>query len=84
MPRYGYDLRQVHAARGLPIEEDTLYPLLRRLESQGVLSSEWRNEGGPPLRYYVLSATPTGRPLRSTLTATWKQLNDTMISSWPR
>jgi PadR family transcriptional regulator PadR len=54
--RYGYELRQSLADKGLPIEEGTLYPLLRRLEAQGVLSSEWRATQGPPRRYYVLSA----------------------------
>src|SRR5687768_4531093 len=55
-PRYGYELRQALAERGMPIEEGTLYPLLRRLEAQGVLSSEWRIEDGPPRRYYTLNA----------------------------
>ena len=39
-PRYGYELRQALADKGLPIEEGTLYPLLRRLETQGLLLSE--------------------------------------------
>ena len=75
-PRYGYELRQALAERGLPIEEGTLYPLLRRLESQGVLSSEWRTDGGSPRRYYVLSAE--GRRLFKKLTATWQGLNEVM------
>ena len=54
-PQYGYSLRQALAAKGMPIEEGTLYPLLRRLESQGLLASEWRIEDGPPRRYYWLS-----------------------------
>jgi hypothetical protein len=41
------DLRQALAAEGVPIEEGTLYPLLRRLESLGLLVSEWRLEDGP-------------------------------------
>lgn len=53
--QYGYSLRQALAARGMAIEEGTLYPLLRRLEGQGVLDSEWRIEDGPPRRYYRLS-----------------------------
>ena len=47
-PRYGYELRQILADQGMPIEEGTLYPLLRRLETQGLLNSEWRIEDGPP------------------------------------
>jgi len=75
-PRYGYELRQALADRGLPIEEGTLYPLLRRLESQGVLKSEWRTDGGAPRRYYVLSAE--GRRLLTRLTETWQALNESM------
>ena len=40
----------------MPIEEGTLYPLLRRLETQGLLKSEWKIEDGPPRRYYALNA----------------------------
>ncbi len=54
-PQYGYSLRQALAERDMPIEEGTLYPLLRRLEGQGLLASEWRIEDGPPRRYYTLS-----------------------------
>jgi DNA-binding PadR family transcriptional regulator len=54
-PQYGYSLRQALAERDLPIEEGTLYPLLRRLEGQGLLVSEWRIDDGPPRRYYTLS-----------------------------
>jgi DNA-binding PadR family transcriptional regulator len=74
-PRYGYELRQALAERGLSIEEGTLYPLMRRLESQGLLSSEWRTDGAPR-RYYVLS--PAGRRLLKQLTATWLTLNQSM------
>jgi PadR family transcriptional regulator, regulatory protein PadR len=72
---YGYSLRQALADRGMTIEEGTLYPLLRRLEEQGLLSSEWRIEDGPPRRYYVLSAD--GRALLKTLTGTWNELVET-------
>ena len=75
-PRYGYELRQALAERGLPIEEGTLYPLLRRLEAQGLLQSEWRIEEGPPRRYYALNAG--GRTLLRKLTVSWQGLNDVM------
>jgi DNA-binding PadR family transcriptional regulator len=75
-PRYGYELRQALADKGLPIEEGTLYPLLRRLETQGVLKSEWRIDGGPPRRYYSLNAD--GRKLLKKLTASWQGMNDAM------
>lgn len=58
-PQYGYSLRQALAERGMPIEEGTLYPLLRRLEGQGLLASQWRIDDGPPRRYYTLSAHGT-------------------------
>jgi len=73
---YGYSLRQALSARGMPIEEGTLYPLLRRLESQGLLASEWRIEDGPPRRYYVLS--PDGLKTYRELTKSWRALAATM------
>ena len=53
--RYGYTLRQALAADGLEMEESTLYPLLRRLEAQGLLVSEWREEEKRNKRFYKLS-----------------------------
>ena len=74
--QYGYSLRQALAGRGMPIEEGTLYPLLRRLEAQGLLASEWRIEDGPPRRYYVLS--PEGLKTYRELTKSWRALAATM------
>ena len=71
-PQYGYSLRQALAARDMPIEEGTLYPLLRRLEGQGLLGSEWRIEDGPPRRYYQLNTA--GKQLLDDLTASWRSL----------
>ena len=70
--QYGYSLRQVLAELGLPIEEGTLYPLLRRLEAQGLLASEWRIENGPPRRYYRLSGQ--GKRMHTDLKASWREL----------
>lgn len=56
VPQYGYSLRQAMAEGGMPVEEGTLYPLLRRLEAQGLLASEWNTDHAPPRRYYRLSA----------------------------
>jgi PadR family transcriptional regulator, regulatory protein PadR len=54
--QYGYSLKQILDAHGLEINEGTLYPLLRRLETQGLLQSDWRVvEGARPRRYYWLS-----------------------------
>jgi PadR family transcriptional regulator, regulatory protein PadR len=73
---YGYSLRQALAQRGMPIEEGTLYPLLRRLEEQGLLASEWRIQDGPPRRYYKLNAR--GTRMLADLTANWQALVATM------
>jgi DNA-binding PadR family transcriptional regulator len=75
-PQYGYSLRQALSDQGMVVEEGTLYPLLRRLEGQGLLASEWRIEDGPPRRYYTLS--PEGKHLYSDLTASWRSLVGTV------
>jgi PadR family transcriptional regulator PadR len=74
--QYGYSLRQALAEQGMPIEEGTLYPLLRRLEDQGLLASDWRIDDGPPRRYYKLS--PKGTRQLAELTANWNGLVTTM------
>ena len=53
---YGYSLKKLLSNRGLEIDEGTLYPLLRRLRSQGLLKSAWRVEDGRPRRYYQVNA----------------------------
>ena len=63
-PRYGYELRQALADEGMPIEEGTLYPLLRRLESQGVLKSEWKIDGGRDANAYLNLTPYLGTALR--------------------
>ncbi len=75
-PQYGYSLRQALAAKDMPIEEGTLYPLLRRMEEQGLLKSEWKIEDGPPRRYYALSAD--GARTYEQLTANWRGLVGTI------
>ena len=70
--QYGYSLKRALADQGLEIDEGTLYPLLRRLESQGLLTSDWRVEDGRPRRYYALSAA--GQHLYTTLAGTWRSL----------
>jgi PadR family transcriptional regulator PadR len=71
--RYGYTLRQALAAHGLEIEESTLYPLLRRLEAQGMLQSEWREEDKRRKRFYRLSAA--GEAMLQVLTREWRAIN---------
>lgn len=68
-PQYGYSLIKRLAEGGLEIDQGTLYPLLRRLESQGLLTSDWRIEGERPRRYYVLSEE--GRQLLPRLKEEW-------------
>ena len=75
-PQYGYSLRQALAERGMAIEEGTLYPLLRRLEGQGLLESEWRIEDGPPRRYYRLS--DSGARALQRLAEHWREMVRTM------
>ena len=61
------------AADGLEMEESTLYPLLRRLESQGLLNSEWREEEKRKKRFYVLSSG--GVSMLAALTDEWRGIN---------
>ncbi len=75
-PRYGYELRQALADKGMPIEEGTLYPLLRRLEAQGLLKSEWKLESGSQRRYYSLNTD--GLALLKRLTTSWQNMNHAM------
>ena len=74
--RYGYTLRQALSDDGLEIEESTLYPLLRRMESQGLLTSEWREEEKRNKRFYRLS--PGGRQIFKQLLAEWKGINQSL------
>jgi DNA-binding PadR family transcriptional regulator len=74
--KYGYALINNLAERGLDIEQGTLYPLLRRLESQGLLQSEWNVEGSRPRRYYIIS--PDGSSLLELLSAEWRDLTTVM------
>jgi PadR family transcriptional regulator len=71
--RYGYTLRKALAEQGMEIDEGTLYPLLRRLESQGLLVSEWREEDKRNKRFYRLSTD--GKLILKQLAAEWKSIN---------
>jgi len=71
--RYGYTLRKALADDGLVIDESTLYPLLRRLESQGLLVSEWREEEKRNKRFYKLSRD--GKVILKQLLEEWEQIN---------
>lgn len=71
--QYGYTLRKALADDGLAIDEGTLYPLLRRLETQGLLVSQWREEDKRNKRFYRLS--PVGERILEQLLDEWKSIN---------
>lgn len=71
--RYGYALRKALVESGVEIDENTLYPLLRRLESQGLLASEWREHDKRTKRFYRLS--PVGERMLARLAAEWRTLS---------
>ena len=74
--QYGYTLRQSLAELGLNIEESTLYPLLRRLETQGLLVSEWREEDKRNKRFYRLSVD--GKSVLPQLLSEWESINTSL------
>jgi PadR family transcriptional regulator PadR len=70
--QYGYTLRKALAEHGVEIDEGTLYPLLRRLETQGLLVSEWREEDKRNKRFYRISRD--GKAVLKQLLAEWQSL----------
>jgi len=70
--QYGYSLLKLLSEQGLELDQGTLYPLLRRLESQGLLSSDWNTEGSRPRRYYVIS--PEGQAMLPRLKEEWNKI----------
>jgi PadR family transcriptional regulator PadR len=73
---YGYTLRKALAEGGLDIEENTVYPLLRRLESQGLLVSEWREENRRRKRFYRLSRN--GERMLEDLVSEWTGIDEAL------
>jgi DNA-binding PadR family transcriptional regulator len=76
--RYGYRLIQQLGEQGLDVEEGTLYPLLRRLEKQGLLESEWELAEARPRKYYRISAS--GRTVLAELIAAWTETVSVMAA----
>jgi PadR family transcriptional regulator PadR len=74
--QYGYTLRKALAEHGMEIDEGTLYPLLRRLEAQGLLVSEWREEDKRNKRFYVLSAD--GKTMLKQLLVEWRSIDSSL------
>lgn len=75
---YGYSLRKSLAEHGLDVEEGTLYPLIRRLEKQGLLESEWREENKRRKRFYRLS--PVGQSVYASLLEDWRDLSSSLTT----
>lgn len=68
-PQYGYSLVTILDEIGIPVEPGTLYPLLRRLEKQGILDSKWDTNESRPRKYYLLSTAG-------------KEVYDLLIKEW--
>ena len=75
-PTYGYNLIADLSDTGIAIEANTLYPLLRRLENQGLLESSWNTEGAKPRKYYV--TTTLGRDVLTVLKKHWQNTAQSM------
>ncbi len=71
--QYGYTLRKSLEQHGIAMDEGTLYPLLRRLETQGLLASEWREQDKRNKRFYRLS--PQGEVVLAELMLDWENLS---------
>ena len=81
-PQYGYSLILILQEKGLNVDTNTLYPLLRRLEKQGILKSTWDTEGNKPRKYYEMSEL--GENLYKKLCESWKEVEgilDSLIKS---
>lgn len=72
--QYGYSLLKKLSEAGMDVDQGTLYPLLRRLEAQGLLQSNWRLEETRPRRYYMIS--PEGKQILPRLKAEWESMVD--------
>lgn len=77
-PGYGYGLLEGLWRHGFVTDANTLYPLLRRLEKQGHLTSEWNTDEARPRKFYRTS--PTGIHLAATLTQEWAALTGAIAS----
>lgn len=76
--RYGYRLIEELAEAGIQVGADTLYPLLRRLEAQGLLTSVWNTDESRPRKFYV--TTPEGRAVLDALATEWRALDGALAT----
>jgi len=72
-PAYGYELVKSLGEKGFPLDANTVYPLLRRLEKQGLLNSDWDTTTDKPRKYYLIS--PAGALFFERLKAHWHETN---------
>ena len=72
-PGYGYALLDELRGLGFSVDANTLYPLLRRLEGQGMLVSEWNTQEARPRKFYRIS--PDGARLATELLAEWQRMD---------
>ena len=77
-PRYGYALLQILQEQQIDIEANTLYPLLRRLESQELLTSDWDTSESRPRKYYAVSAK--GKEVLRRLLTEWGNMQRSIES----
>lgn len=77
-PGYGYALLESMEEAGIDVDANTLYPLLRRLEKQELLTSDWDTEGGRPRKYYRTS--DLGTQVLNTLAGEWTRLDDSVTA----
>lgn len=77
-PNYGYALLDALEKSGFEVDANTLYPLLRRLEKQGLLASEWNTDDSRPRKFYVTSKD--GATLADTLKKDWRDLDSAFLS----
>ena len=75
-PEYGYQLLEALNDAGIDVDGNTLYPLLRRLEKQGLLTSDWNTDEPRPRKYYTTTAE--GSHVAEQLTTEWQRLNTTL------
>jgi PadR family transcriptional regulator, regulatory protein PadR len=75
-PDYGYALLESLNSLGILVDANTLYPLLRRLEKQGLVTSEWNTEEARPRKFYRTS--PAGEQLAAALTTDWRRIDDAL------
>jgi PadR family transcriptional regulator, regulatory protein PadR len=75
-PDYGYALLESLNGLGITVDANTLYPLLRRLEKQGLLTSEWNTDEARPRKFYRTSEA--GERLAAALTADWHLIDEAL------